>query len=431
MKWSSQDNLSNFGIEILPEKKIIPLGDASQEYQVYKIPLELLNYNLSNGRIFMEVNKLQKDEDIDLSALRENNRIEFNNEIENLIWSSSEEKNKDTLEDIEKYTQLESGVVLDDGTVIDGNRRFTCLRRLKEKHPNDPRFAYFKAAILFLNEGKISKKDIKKYELKVQFGRDEKVDYKTINFNMSIYENIKSGEFTIQEMAENVNRKTSDISKIMATSELVVEMLTHINQENQLHVAEELNIYWPLEPLAAYLSGPQGRELSDLEKDQQKQLYFDYILTLDISLPTQQLREKLLNRILKNSNKDYKNEILEKHNEVYGPSIYDKLLKTKSDPVVFIDKVKEYRKSEEGSSLKDYFESIAGRAGVENDIKKPLKVCERIIENFKEINITPHLEASSKTADKILSEVNRELKNIIIKAESLIKSITEKLESDE
>ena len=71
---------------------------------------------------------------------------------------------------------------------------------------------------------------------------------------MSLYQEIKNGTFSIQEIAENVNKKPSDITKIVQTCELVEDFLEYLGRPGQLYVAEELNIYWPLEPLASYLN---------------------------------------------------------------------------------------------------------------------------------------------------------------------------------
>lgn len=60
--------------------------------------------------------------------------------------------------------QREPGVVLSDGRIIDGNRRYTCLRKLSEK--ND-RFKYFEAVILERNIEN-NAKQIKMLELFIQ-----------------------------------------------------------------------------------------------------------------------------------------------------------------------------------------------------------------------------------------------------------------------
>ena len=140
------ENYNDWGIKRTSKLKTIVLQNKSQEFEVFKIPMDILVYNPTNGRMFMEAKRFENEEHTNLVILKEQDPIKYNNEVENLIWSTNEERNLATKRDIEKYTQIEPGVVLDDGTVIDGNRRFTCLRRLHREHPEDERFNYFLAA---------------------------------------------------------------------------------------------------------------------------------------------------------------------------------------------------------------------------------------------------------------------------------------------
>lgn len=53
------DNISYWGIQRTSSTKQLVLGDETKEYDVYKIPVERLAYNLSNGRMYMEVKSLK------------------------------------------------------------------------------------------------------------------------------------------------------------------------------------------------------------------------------------------------------------------------------------------------------------------------------------------------------------------------------------
>ena len=83
-----------------------------------------LKYNQSNGRIFLGYSELQSEKDIKNMSISE-----LNDEIEKLIWNSNEEKNIETKENIRLHGQLKPGIVMDDGRIVDGNRRFTLLRK--------------------------------------------------------------------------------------------------------------------------------------------------------------------------------------------------------------------------------------------------------------------------------------------------------------
>ncbi len=181
------ENFDDWGIKRTSKQKKIIISNEAKEYEVYEIPIDILTYNLNNGRMFMEVKRLENEENKNLADLKKTDPENYNNEIENIIWSTNEERNSATKRDIENFGQMEPGVVLDEGTVIDGNRRFTCLRRLHREHPDDERFNYFLAAIIKVDGKKITNRLLKEYELRVQFGVDEKVPYSVINKNMSIY----------------------------------------------------------------------------------------------------------------------------------------------------------------------------------------------------------------------------------------------------
>lgn len=403
-KWAKSDDLGKYGIVLIAETKKIPLGDTNDDYQIYNIPLQLLKYNRTNGRIFMETNKLQEDGDVDLAALEQDNVEQFNDEIEKLIWESDVEKNTDTLGDIYKYTQLESGVVLDDGTVIDGNRRFTCLRKLSKNYPLDERFKYFRAAIIFREGSEITPKDIKKYELKAQFGRDEKANYRPINFAMSIYKSVKEDGFEIQEIADDVHQKPGDITKIINTCELIEEMLDYINQKGQLYVAEELNLYWPLEPLASYLNGAAGSKLTPIEKEKRKHLFFDYVLSIDTPLPTQEFRDNLIKKIF--TDESLWQELSSDYEQHSAPSVNRELLSNKDAPSDFVSRVKTFRSSQAADDIKKSYKHAVDKKNMEKQANAPIDLCNDLLERIKQINVEPFVDAPSATADNILRRVD-------------------------
>ena len=224
------DNLNDWGCKYTSTQKPIAWKDRTEKYDVFKIPVDILVYNAKNGRMFMEARKLESDEQISLEALKKQDPKKFNDEVENIIWNTNSERNIATKRDIEKFGQLEPGVVLDDGTVIDGNRRFTCLRRLHREFPYDERFKYFEAAIIKVDGIEITNKVLKEYELRVQFGADEKVDYNVVNMNMSLYDLIEKSDnkdFDYTTVAELVNKTPGEISKICKVCALIDDFLEY------------------------------------------------------------------------------------------------------------------------------------------------------------------------------------------------------------
>lgn len=418
--WRKDDDLSDFDIKVTGQTKPIPLGNTTINAQVYEIPLDKLRYNSNNGRIFMEVNKLKTISSVDLKQLETGDVDEFNKEFEKLIWESEKDKNEYTMNNIGKFGQLEVGVVLSDGVVVDGNRRFTCLRKLHEKYPSDERFSYFKAAILFTEDDQISKKDIKKYEFQVQFGRDKEVDYKAVNFAMSIYQEVKSGEFTPAEIAEDVHKKPSEITKVIHTCELIEEFLKYIHQENQLFIAEELKIYFPLEPLGSYLNN-SSQKLSVTEIEMRKQMFFDFLIGIDVSLPTQEFRDNLIGKILK-SQKHFTN-LNNLYREKYKKNVFDNLINITATPEDYVSKVQTFKTTQESEDIKNLYKEEVKAAEMEAMVDQPIKLCKEMIEILKTIDITSFINSTSTTADDKL----REIKNYLDESSSRINDFNQKI----
>lgn len=67
---------------------------------------------------------------------------QYNNIIQDFITKSNPDKLRQTEKNIELIGQQKYGVVLTDGRIIDGNRRFSCLRNLSRKSDN---FNYFES----------------------------------------------------------------------------------------------------------------------------------------------------------------------------------------------------------------------------------------------------------------------------------------------
>src|SRR5659263_247062 len=68
-----------------------------------------------------------------ISKLDISNKDSYNNIIHEFITESNRDAIKKTQTNIKLVGQQESGVVLSDGRIIDGNRRFTCLRNIQKE----------------------------------------------------------------------------------------------------------------------------------------------------------------------------------------------------------------------------------------------------------------------------------------------------------
>lgn len=415
---SVNDNMEEWGIKRTPKEKILILAGQSKPVEVYQIPVDILVYNPSNGRMFMEAKRFENEEHTKLETLKDSDPKKYNDEVENLIWSTNEEKNLSTKRDIEKYGQIEPGVVLDNGIVLDGNRRFTCLRRLHREHPNEEKYAYFLAAIVKFDGKQITRKILKEYELRVQFGTDEKVGYNVINKNMSLYELIEKSDndFDYNSVADLLGNGTnpSDVLKICNTCRLVDEFLDYINKPEEYQIAEDMKIYWPLEPLSSYLNNE--KKLSVLEKQQRKHLFFDYLLTLDVALITQNLRDGLIKKVFKDN--ELTKKVIAEHKETIGNTI-KKIINESKEVQDFTDSIKKIKDSDEAFEDKTNYEKAVAQKVNENQLDLPLNECKNALKCLENVNVKPLVTASNSISENKLKDIAIYLDKIASRIEKI------------
>ncbi|MBO5700863.1 MAG: hypothetical protein J6S71_00330 [Clostridia bacterium] len=222
----------------------LTVDGITKAYPVYKIRLDALYYNDQNDRIATWIAQY-KSQNGGKSPNR-NNKEDYNNIIENFIYESNPDSINKTQKNIELVDQREPGVVLSDGRIIDGNRRYTCLRRLSSK---SDRFNYFEAVILDRNI-ESDAKQIKMLELSIQHGEESKVDYNAVDRLVGIYHDIiETNLLTIGEYARSTNETESEVKTRIEVAKLMVEFLEFINAPLQFHIARDLQLYYPIEEL--------------------------------------------------------------------------------------------------------------------------------------------------------------------------------------
>lgn len=228
----------------------LTVGGETKEYQVYKIRLDLLRYNAQNDRIATRMSEYAEGHNGQLPD--SSNQEEFNSIIEEYIVNSNPDRMAATELSIKENGQQEPGVVLANGLVIDGNRRFTCLRRLARK--ND-QFNWFEASILPSSIGD-DRETIKCLELALQFGREERVGYDPIDRLVGIYRDLIDPETKIETLtqekyARSAGINTSELNKLMKQANLMVEFLKFANADKHFSLARTLKISGPLGELDA------------------------------------------------------------------------------------------------------------------------------------------------------------------------------------
>ncbi|WII08087.1 hypothetical protein PED39_02500 [Methanomassiliicoccales archaeon LGM-RCC1] len=241
--------------------KKLTIDGQTKAYQVYRIKLDQLYYNDQNDRIATWMSKYESENGaIDI------NNPEYNNIIHDMIKESNLDAFKKTKNNIKLYEQRESGVVLRDGRIIDGNRRFTCLRELSLE---DPKFSFFDAVILDNTyDDETGKKAIKSLELTLQHGTEKQVDYDPINKLVGIYRDlIEDGHsFEPKEYARCIDQKEAEVRKLMEIANLMVDFLEFVNAPKQFYIASNLNINGPLYEIHSVLKKLPDDEVKERYK---------------------------------------------------------------------------------------------------------------------------------------------------------------------
>ena len=250
-----QEGIAN-GVVIQTDiSRKITIGGITQTRPVYKIRLDKLFYNDLNDRIATWISKYKNEHD---GQSPDSSNIEaYNQIIEKFIVESNPRSIAETKENIRQYDQREPAVVLVDGRIIDGNRRFTCLRALANE--ND-KFNYLEAIIIGDRIGE-DYKQIKMLELAIQHGEEGKVDYNPVDKLVGLYHDIcETGLLTINEYARSANEKPSVVRKSIEVAKLMVEYLEFINAAGLYYIIRDQELVFPLEELYKMLKKCQSND---------------------------------------------------------------------------------------------------------------------------------------------------------------------------
>lgn len=297
-----QEGKENGTVITTAQSRKLTIDGRTQAYTVYKIKLSNLFYNDQNDRIATWISKYKADHNGE--APDPSNRNSYNDIIEQFIVESNPDAINKTQNNIELVDQREPGVVLNDGRIIDGNRRFTCLRRLSKKNE---KFGYFEAVILS-RVLETSTKEIKMLELSIQHGEESKVDYNPIDRLVGVYNDIISTKLiSVEEYARSTNEDVKLVNHRVEVAQLMVEFLEFINAPEQFYIARDLGVAATLEELPNLLKKCK----TDDEKDDLKNVVFTNILMH----PPGEMRgfQRNIKTVI---GSDYKDEFLEKQMEI-------------------------------------------------------------------------------------------------------------------
>ena len=291
--------IKNGNIEKTTLTKRLTIGGETKDYPVYKFPLEYLYYNDQNGRINTVYHQYISNHG---KLTPEIGESKYNEIFEKFIFDSKKQALKDTQISISEKGQQEPGVILSDGRVIDGNRRFTALRRI-QRDTNIKQ--YFEAVILSFDiKNKLDEKKIKELELDLQLGREERVSYDPIDRIFDVYNTIEVQKLMTPEEYKKASGagNTKRINKDLRLADLIIKFLSIVapneNPIDKFYLARELKLDGPLEDIE--------RTINKLKKD--KETITQNVLTI---LAVQIAKSEIGDRDITRKIRDVKYNILD------------------------------------------------------------------------------------------------------------------------
>lgn len=384
----------DFDIERTDGTRKLTIKGQTKNYPVCRIPLDYLFFNDQNGRISTYISRyLDENEGLDF-----NNRAKYNEIIHSFIVESNEQAFDNTKKNISAFGQRVPGVVLQSGRIIDGNRRFTCLRDIRKEQGKD---VYFEAVILD-EEKSLTPKDIKRLELNLQHAEEKPVDYNPIDNLVDVYRDLVENKiFDIEEYMDSTNKKKNEVTILMNKAILMVEFLEFANAPKKYFIARDLGLDGPLQEINGILKKVDEDRRSDVRDS-----LFTAILTSENGDLTRYIRE-IGKNIIKTKKID---EFLEEYEDIVE-QVHDTLREEEDVDYRVINE-----KIASNSELKKTSTKIINKKidsnQLENVRNKPVELLNRSFESLKAIDLS-ELSYMNSESKKDANEFMNQIQNLI------------------
>lgn len=282
------------------ERKFI--GGENQDCPIYEVRVDKLHFNVQNGRIATFISRYQAEHPEGLPQ----DQTELDNLIADMIEADNPKHLKTTMLDIKNKGQQQSAIILTNGVVIDGNRRFTCLRKLSAAE-NTLRML---RCCVFPDT--YDENAIKGLELEIQLGEDTKQEYDAISRLVDIDRWVNEGRMTAEEYAKHANMKQSKMKNCLAQIDMLKDFLEFCEAPGAFHIAQDLKLQGPIESLTNGLVKVKNKD----KREEIKNAVFVNLMCQTFGDATRGVREFIDNLIaddkLREEQLDYAVEVLER-----------------------------------------------------------------------------------------------------------------------
>jgi hypothetical protein len=377
-------------------KKINYKGTQLEE-KVFRVRLTDLFFNDKNGRIATYIIKYEREnhEKISELAIEEYNKI-----IDKFIKEANGLENfKRIKTNMKNLLQLEPGVILEDGRIIDGNRRFASLRELYSE-TSDDKYAYFECIILPVPSTKDDDKEIKSLELILQQGTPEKIGYDPVDRLVDVYRDlIETRLFLPDEYAKKIDETPTEVKKLIGKAEIMADFCNEMGIPGDFFVIKDLKLDGPIDELYKF-----KKSLNKDEWEKYKMVFYTYMMT------SKGDRVRVMRDIKTTMDKkqELKDNLIEEAIE-----IYDNIKSVTKENSNSEDKIRKIKSDEELiKKANDIFDNFAKNAGYVNLISKPKEKINKAMEEIREID--------NEIVKKLNREDKKEIKN---NAEYILKII--------
>lgn len=397
----------------------LTLDGVTKIYPVYRVPADLLYYNDQNDRIATWISQYKSENGAE--SLDTEEKDKYNDIIEGFIVNSNPAAIDSTKMNISLVGQREPGVALADGRIIDGNRRFTCIRQLN-REGGEP--LSFETVILDTDIDN-GRKKIKMLELAIQHGEEKKVDYNPIEIVIGAYQDIIETELlTIEEYAESTNQSVNDVKKRLEVGKLVVEFLEYIHMPKQYYIAREKQVYSVFTELLPLLR----KCVSPAEQQKLKETVYSNIMMGAITDSRKYIRD--LNSMMENGffsvYMKEQEKIRTKIEEDIAENITDDEFKSKSELNEFVKK-----RDELVDDMKLSMDKSLLKAKKRETKSKPSKIVGKSINMLKDVDTRIFEKLNDDEKDQFKSQLSK-ISNIIERFDVLVDDEkSEKAESKE
>lgn len=344
-------------------KQPIILSGQKHFLDVFRLPINILAFNIRNGRFAAELRAREKQLGRQLDALSSDDELI----IRDLLIHLDPAATKMLKEDLKELGQTDPGIITHDGFVINGNRRMAILQILHSEHPTG-QFEYLEAQRLPRD---VSPKDLWRIEAGIQLSRDKRLEYGPVNDLLKIREGVEAG-LTFAEMAATLYGVAGpdEVKDKISRLRLIDLFLQYVGQDGEYtRVNGLVEHFINLQEFIKWLDRQQ------VKKDEQHEWLLRAFQLIRIRVPHVEIRK------LKSL---YSNVTARRH-------LYDAIVPTPG-PV----SPRELAKLED--SIRAEFDVAKEYVDLEGQLKKPellldraIRALETLLEHKSELAINPKL----------------------------------------